>query len=265
MMVDTQVISRSFKNADDVCRSARICSVVANEFLETCSDSLSQPRYFIPLLPRLSKAFLDCRVPRDHPPQPGLSDRIVIDFNNRFPSLVDHSSRAVPIVLNYRNDFAYKWAISGLPKSEQKRLYKRFLFLCETISECVPLDESTAAIAVDLLSEFSEEHAIKRRFRDSFNDLLILAAAMNSGDALRTEDSLLARFAASRTGVIPKVERKDIIIDFGTPSRSRKRPSGESKQYINRGWRIAFENAFKIRLKSKNMCGERRTGQFSGR
>ena len=90
-------------------------------------------------------------------------------------------------MLKHRNAAGYKWAISGRPKAEQKRLYRRFTFLCDTVSECIPLNEATLDLALDLLSGFCEQHALKHRFRNSLNDILILAAAVHAGDEFRTE------------------------------------------------------------------------------
>jgi predicted nucleic acid-binding protein len=231
MMVDTQIISRSFKKSDDECQDARICSVVANEFLESYFDSAAKPRYFIPLPARLAiKGVTDWRFPRDRPPpQARLVDRIIIDFDNEFSSIIDHSSQAVSEVINHRNEAVYRWAISGLHRSEQKRLHKRFTFLCETVAECVPLNKPSVRMAIILLSEFLKKHVIKQRFRNSFNDMLILAVAIAHRDDLQTEDSLSARFAAVRHGAVAKMEQDDLIIDFSSRVKAPKRRSSESK------------------------------------
>lgn len=95
---------------------------------------------------------------------------------------------------------------------------------------------------MELLQEFRKEHNLKENFRNSFNDMLILASAIDTSALLITEDSLLNKFAAKQFA--GAYQRQDGIatIDFSQDSPATKRNSRESKGYINKSWQVSFRN-----------------------
>jgi predicted nucleic acid-binding protein len=167
-------------------------------------------------------------------------ERLVLDFGRDHPQLIEFNSKATAAIINDRNVAAYGQVLESLDKASKKKLRPRFAFLCMQVSECVPLVAQTADLGIELLWRFVQQHNLKGTFRNSVNDMLILAAAIASKDDLITEDNLLTRFAARERGAaIQDAGRGTIRINFGTPKVLRSAQSGESKGYINRGWRIA--------------------------
>ena len=164
----------------------------------------------------------------------------VLDFGTDHPQLLEFNSRATAAIINDRNVAAYGHTLESLDKALQKKLRPRFAFLCTHIAECVPLAAQTAELGIELLWRFVQHHNVKGTFRNSANDMLILATAIASKDDLITEDSVLARFAAREPGaMVQEAGLRAIRINFAAPMAVTHGPSGESRGYINRGWRIA--------------------------
>lgn len=238
MMIDTQVLSYAYKGRPPPVARARISSVVAHEFLEVYHPAWSTRfRYYI--------KYYGGRHFGAVPSSPahwkgGMVERLVLDFGTDHPQLLEFNSRATASIINDRNVAAYGHILESLDKVSQKKLRPRFAFLCTHIAECVPLVAQTAELGIELLWRFVQHYNVKGTFRNSANDMLILATAIASKDDLITEDSLLARFAARERGVaIQDTGQGTIRINFAAPKPMRSGPSGESKGYVNRGWRIA--------------------------
>ncbi|VDS09715.1 hypothetical protein PARHAE_02922 [Paracoccus haematequi] len=240
MMIDTQILSYAYKGRGIAVSSARISSVAAHEFLEVYDpNSTTRFRYYIKY-----QAGRHFGAPSISPAnwKGGAVQRLVLDFGADYPQLIEFNSRATAAIINDRNVPAFGHILSSLEKPLQKKLRPRFAYLCEHIRECVPLVPQTAEIGIQLLWDFVQHNNVKANFRNSVNDMMILATAISGGENLLTDDSLLARFAAAQQHA-PLREVGDglIAIDFERKEGVRKRLSSESKGYINRGWRIAVD------------------------
>ncbi|MER8817208.1 hypothetical protein NKJ36_24980 [Mesorhizobium sp. M0142] len=124
----------------------------------------------------------------------------------------------------------------------QKKLRPRFAFLCEHIEECVPLVPQTAEMGIQLLWEFVQHHNVKANFRNSVNDMMILATAIALSERLLTDENLLTRFAAAqREAPLRELDEGVIEIDFERHPGQAQPPRPRARGYINRGWRIAME------------------------
>jgi hypothetical protein len=240
MMVDTQVLSYAYKGQEVGLAGARISSVVAHEFLELYEPSSPTSfRYYIKY-----RSGRHLGVPSEAPAQwkSGGLERLVFDFGSDYPTLVEFNSRATAAIINDRNSPAFNHLVSSLDKSLQKKLRPRFVFLCEHVEECVPLASQTAEMGIDLLWNFVQRHNVKSNFRNSVNDMMILATAIAGGEHLLTRDDLLARFTAAQHGAPVREFSPGLIeIDFAREPVAVKRRPKESKGYINRGWRIAIQ------------------------
>jgi hypothetical protein len=240
MMIDTQILSCAYKDRAIGVSSARISSVAAHEFLEVYDpDSPTRFRYYIKYMfgrhfgmPAISPAYR----------KGGAVERLVFDFGSDYPQLIEFNSRATAAIINDRNSHAFGHILSALDKPMQKKLRPRFAFLCEHVGECVPLAPQTAEMGIQLLWNFVQHHNVKANFRNSVNDMMILATAIVGREQLLTDDNLLARFAAGQHHApIREVGQDMIEIDFERRTATAQRLSNESKGYINRGWRIAEE------------------------
>ena len=77
------------------------------------------------------------------------------------------------------------------------RFQPRFAFVCPAVDQCVPFTRKTAEISMRLFELFLRKHTAKDNFRNSVNDVMILAGALSCGESLLSRDSLLDRSAAA--------------------------------------------------------------------
>ncbi len=233
MMIDTQILSYAYKGRGSAVSSPRIPSVAAHEFLEVYDpDSTTRFRYYIKYL---SGRHLGAPAVSPSHWKVGAIERLVLDFGGDCPLLIEFNSRATAAIINDRNGLAFAHILSSLDKALQKKLRPRFTFLCKRISECVPLAPQTAEIGIQLLWDFVQHHSVKANFRNSVNDMMILATAIAGHEQPLTEDNLLARFAAAQQQApLRQVGRGLIEIDFERSMEVGQRLSNESKGYITR-------------------------------
>lgn len=225
--------------------------MVAKEFLEAYDhEKHAKDKYYVPLFKERHIEMLQNRwggrIMKEHIPSSRHCDKFTIDFDNDFPSIVEYGSRSFSYVINNKLTAAYFWSINGVSKAQIKKLRNRFNFLINNKIECTPVDEEIAEYSIDLLHEFIKENSLKKSIRNSLNDLLILSCAISNELPLRTEDSLLLRFATARYGGNLRKDGAFLVADFSRRTRASKQTNFESKGYINRGWRIAFQNKAKI-------------------
>lgn len=247
MLLDTQIISRHWRKRASTTNGAVICSVVANEFFEVYSKSSTRKNnYYIPMYNPRHVEMLNVRwggkLAREHAPSHHSTDKLLLDFRNTFPSVVEYGSHAVSRVINDKTENVFEWAISKVEKGKRRALLDRFRFLVASDISCIPLMPASADIALDLLERFVLKHSLKGHFRNSLNDLLILAVAIHNRMPLNTEDSLLSRFAAAVNGGMIVESNGDLIVDFERKPATSGARMRESKGYINRGWRIVAQN-----------------------
>lgn len=237
-MVDTQILSYAYKEQSLPTNNFCISSVVAHEFLEIYHSGWpTRFRYYVKYLGGRHLGGV-ARSPAHR--KNGMIERIVLDFGIDYPQLIEFNSRATAAIINDKNLPAYCQILSSLDKKLQKKLRSRFAFLCNHVAECKPLTTQTAELGIELLWRFMQHHNVKGAFRNSVNDMLILASAIASKDDLITEDSLLARFAARERGIsVQDAGLGTVKISFGAPMTTANRTNRESKGYINRGWKIA--------------------------
>ena len=101
------------------------------------------------------------------------------------------------------------------------------------------LTKDIAAIGMNILMQFLDTYEPKNAFRNTVNDVLILATAIRHLAKLATEDNLLRRFAAEISEALcEKTLPRGLIINFSTPEVRRKCKSFGAKGFINRGWQV---------------------------
>ncbi|MEH2242710.1 hypothetical protein [Nostoc sp.] len=103
---------------------------------------------------------------------------------------------------------------------------------------CYSLTKSSVKQALSLFSEFTSEHNCKDNVRNTVNDILILATAIDKEKKFLTDDNLLNRFAAEYYEAPIHEDKDKLLIDF-SEKVVEKRKNQESKGYINRGWSYA--------------------------
>ena len=202
--IDTQVLSYAHKGAfDDTVDGRYISSITANEFLaspgRTAHDgSLPYPPWGA--TPRIALGTGGGNRP-EHPFNRHTTDRIVMDFGGQFPAIIEYGNLAVSEVINERANDVFPAAIDSLEKDQRQLLRRRFSFIQDAELWCRPVSREGVWLAYRLLDEFIKHHNVKKNFRNTWNDLLILATAMEASGHLTTKDSELSRFVSeSRAG-----------------------------------------------------------------
>lgn len=244
--LDTQVVSYAMKGKwNELVEGCAISSIVANELFLVQGDDPANANLYIPLFS--SRHMMGPMTPefrrRDHPFNKLLSDSIMMDFGNEFPTIVEYNNLSMSAVINNRLDDLFAGAINHLDKDTKKTLKRRFKFLLDNNIQCIPLRESDVESAFELLSRFREKYNVKRDFRNSWNDLLILSCALGANEPLITEDKLLAEFASKHLGFTPTKKQDFVELRFVTGETNSEKQFRESKGYINTGWRVKFSKS----------------------
>jgi len=237
-ILDTQIISYSFKNSyDERIENQSISSVTAKEFLLVQGSERTKSNYYIPIQKNWNNLLSgNCIgiLKRDHPFGKDSTDRIIIEFGHDYPPLIEFGNLAVAEAINLKAKQVFNASIQFLEKEKRKMLMNRFEFLTQQNISCLPLNKDIVDLGLGLLKEFLSRYEPKKEFKNTINDMFILATAVNSFSTLTTKDSLLHRFAAEYFNASLKENSGSLLIDFGSESCKNK----ESKGYINKGWRV---------------------------
>ena len=240
--LDTQIVSYAFKGASAVSvADGCISSVVANEFLEAHSKIATSAIYYIPTYWRYGEQVGDLG-----PPMSGgvgrrgfskrSTDRLALYFGQDYPTVIEYGSVAVSRVINAKALEVLRRAIAPLDKRKQRRVIQRFEFLCDQGVTSVPLQPAAGRLGQTLLHRFSQKYSLKKDFRNSLNDILIVASAIHGGGELLTRDSLLVRFCADAGLLKTHGQDEWIRCESTRNSVGRRSTRRESKGYVNRGW-----------------------------
>jgi predicted nucleic acid-binding protein len=252
IILDTQVISYAVKGKleDPLPSEFVITSTIAQEFLRVRDKATGGARYYTPLphglLPDARINYLSRRSihggqrPSNRPLFKRVTDKVLMDFNNEYPSVVEYGHAGMAYLINTANRAVYAESITHLPKRERKRLIGNFDFLADHAAECIPLDAASVSVAFRYLKACEAKGVnLKADFRNSLNDMLILATGTSRGAGLCTMDGLLAQFA--RDHGVAEVERRGELHDLTLRREvSERRESRESKGYRNNAWRYAI-------------------------
>lgn len=242
MMVDTQILSYRFKGIDKDIHSKTwaISSITANEFLETQPKDSKKPDYYIIHPARYPHLFdiLDakCAKMAEH-----RTDQVIIDFGNQFPAYREFGNEAISEIINQKKIETYKLSISHFPKQKQKDRLKKLMYILDNDYQCYSLTKSALEEGLSLFSQFTSKHNCKANIRNTVNDILILATAIDRKKVLLTHDKLLNRFAAEYYEVPIEQDKNELLIDFSKKAVDQSK-NRESKGYINSGWSYAVRN-----------------------
>jgi hypothetical protein len=253
MIFDTQIVSYAMKGTlDRAIDGGSIISIVANEFLRVQSDQPTRANYYVPyparfghmgMAPnRLIGGSLGAVSSRSHPFRKHWTDSMIMEFKNQYPTLVEYGNFAISQVINEKMYPLYSTAVNFLSKSRKKLLLENFRFLLDREISCIPILKEDVETAFSLLAAFKESHNLKANFRNSWNDLLILAATANRGEILDTKDNELSRFIADYFGVTVEERKPFLRLSFSKKQNISERLKTNSKGYINHGWDVRFRN-----------------------
>jgi predicted nucleic acid-binding protein len=238
---DTQVLIGALQfGALPALRHCSIASIAASELLGMQGRSATRANYYIPLV-RNSEAgayAVSAKRRRDHPFSRIRTDVVKWDFGTDFPAMIEYGNIAVSDLINRRSVGLFDDAIAFMSKEKRKALRRKFDLLMDLEVECVPLSRSAARTALRLLQEFTVQYDVKAEFRNTWNDMLIAAAAIDAGADLITLDKLLARYLAQQYSEQCSTHGDQLRLAF--PKESVPVSLRESKQFVNRGWAVRF-------------------------
>lgn len=243
MMVDTQILSYRFKGIDKDIHSKTwaISSITANEFLESQPKDSKTPDYYIIHPARYPHLFnlLDAKCAKMGQHR---TDQVIIDFGNQFPAYREFGNEAISEIINQKKIEIYKLSISHFPKEKPKDRLKKLMYILDNDYHCYSLTKSALEEGLSLFSQFTSKHNCKANIRNTVNDILILATAIDRKKVLLTHDKLLNRFAAEYYEVPIEQDKNELLIDFSKKAVDQSK-NRESKGYINSGWSYAVRNA----------------------
>jgi hypothetical protein len=243
MFIDTHIVSYAKRDRlPQSIRGATMSSVSASELLLVYGDTRTAATYYVPVAHPLHLGTGIASSKWDHPFSKRSTDRILFSFGSDFEPLIEFGSNAIATMVNDKNFDLLRLSISFLDKQKQKIIRENFGFLIEEDIRCVPLSPGTLELGYRLLDAFqTSKERFKTTFRNTWNDLLILAAAWEYGDELWSSDNQLNRLAASSFGECREWIAGLLKIRFpAAGGRTQRRGSRESKGYVNKGWRATF-------------------------
>lgn len=182
--IDTNVASKIRKGHLSISvKGASISSVAVSELLLIYNGGRTTANYYVPVLSSTHLMSSLGSSKRDHSFPKRLTDRIVFDFGNDFKSLVEFGSNAITKIVNEKNIDILRQSTAFLEKGQQRVIRENFDFLLENEIYCVSLAPTIVEEAYRLLWRFRNSgHNLKAAFRNSWNDILILATARKCGD-----------------------------------------------------------------------------------
>lgn len=238
---DTQEISYCMKRSEALPSGTFLTSVTVQEFLLMQTRSVTRNAYYIPDAHQPRSTF-DLRRLADRAKSTAIpagkvtTDRLVIDFNNFYPSVVEYSHYMLATAINLEHWDLIKAASTALRSEKRAVVRDRIRFLQESQAQCLPLLKESAEASLSLFWDFTAHHNLKSNFRNSLNDILTLAITLRYSACLVTTDRVLGRFQREvrESNAVMGAQGKSFPSDLST-----SRPSArDSKGYVNRGWNV---------------------------
>lgn len=248
MIYDTQIISYCHSGhwQNTSVSDAQISSVTASEFLLFHTRENSKADYYVmnPTWFNARHAALPTETFKNSKwAKLGASrtDHIIIDLNSDFNSYRLFGNEAISEIINNKLMNIFELSIAHMNKKRQKALKEKMEFLLDNNIFCHRLSNDDCELAMNLLSEFTKTFQVKNNIKNTVNDLLILATAMNQGLNLYTEDKVLGLFARENYNATVFDNSNSIVVSF-PPKEETQRiiEKSESKGYINRGWQYSM-------------------------
>ncbi|WP_346119264.1 hypothetical protein [Micromonospora coerulea] len=246
-ILDTQLVSYAMKGTHTLpADGCAITSVTAQELLLMQGGELTRNNYYIPFFTDVALAMDTSQIRQHLKSLPArirtragqrATDKFVLDFGRDYPAVIEYSHLATARLLNVGHGHLIKGYASVLERKSHRVVVDRLDFLIDQGVQCRALTDAVAVTALEMFAAFTAKYALKKKFRNSLNDLLSLAVAVEAGALFKTEDRLLAEFAAEHAPSSIQEIGGVLAIDFA-PEGSGRRLNRGTKGYVNRGWGV---------------------------
>ena len=249
--IDTQIISYKYKNNTEYYNQSiegkMISSIVALEFLGIMKPNENKAKFY-PIITSIKHTFLSSLLVYDkaHVDMLGKSstDRLIIDFNGEFDSIIVYSNEAISYILNHKSiDVLLSFAKLSLNKEEFKSFRKRVNYLIDNNLTVVPVNKDIVIRMKSIYEHIKKEYNVKEKnYRNSFMDLLILATALEHGMELLTCDKELNKALKKSCDFLRIDYYSDEIMRIGyKDDKEKNKHKNDNKGYINNSWRIIMK------------------------
>ncbi|MGN0707756.1 MAG: PIN domain-containing protein [Faecalibacterium sp.] len=247
--IDTQIISYKFngrKNLfDGDIHGRKISSIVALEFLGLMVKSENRARMY-PFVLAKNHSPLPVQVPHRTKGRElgiGCTDRMIIDFNGDFDSIIIFSNEAISRLINKKDlSTLLFFAKSSLDKFSYKQFRRKVEFLINNDIVVVPLSQESVNTMHRIYEMIKDNYNVKSNYRNSIMDLLILSTAIENEEPLITLDKELNKVLEK---CCPDIEISNspnglARITYLNKSNKKSNENG-NKGYTNNGWRVMLQ------------------------
>lgn len=247
--IDTQIISYKFKNNKELfdgdIRGRQISSIVALEFLGIMIKNENRAKMYPIKLKGFHPIMHFALEHRKKGFEFGKksTDKLIIDFNGEFDSIVIYSNEAISYLINEKDlDALLLFAKNSLDKEDFKRFRERAQFLINNEITVVPVTQETVIKMQCIYEDIKNEYNVKDNYRNSFMDLLILATSVQKKERLITQDKELNKALKKCCEYLNISTYAEGIcsIDY-CDKHMEKDVKNDNKGYINNSWRIMLK------------------------
>lgn len=247
--LDTQIISYKFKNNtelfDGEIKGRQISSIVALEFLGIMIKNENRAKMY----PIKLKGFHSIMPFAVEDRKKGFelgkksTDKLIIDFNGEFDSIVIYSNEAISYLINEKDlDTLLLFARNSLDKEDYKRFRERAQFLINNEITVVPVTQETVIKMQYIYEDIKTDYNVKDNYRNSFMDLLILATAVEKKERLISQDKELNKALKKCCEYLNiSTYAKGISSINFNDKHIEKDVKNDNKGYINNSWCIMIK------------------------
>jgi hypothetical protein len=106
-ILDTQIVSYALKGRTDLqVRGKAVSAITPNELLMIQSLNPVQANYYVPVPSNIHFSALAGGVShnlnRDHPFPKMVTDQVILEFGNEYPTIIEYGSLAISLLINKR-------------------------------------------------------------------------------------------------------------------------------------------------------------------
>jgi predicted nucleic acid-binding protein len=264
--LDTQIISYKFKKNkeyfDGDIMGRQISSIVALEFLEIMVKQDNRANMYPVKLKNFSPSKHLTVEHRKKGFEIGknITDKLIIDFNGEFDSIVIYANEAVSYLINEKNsDTLLFFARNSLEKEDFKGFRERVQFLINNEITVVPITQEIVVKMQCIYEDIKKEYNVKADYRNSFMDLLILATAIVEKGRLITRDNELNKVLEKCCDYLDVSTIATGISSIGCSEEQLKKDvTNDNKGYINNSWHIVDDRTNRSYPNWRNLWTKKR-------